>query len=193
MTCTFHLLSGRPPQPCEWPLGVQPPTRPCASPNPSDLLPGGPQYPPLFVIPYPLPVGPNPSTCPCYLVDSDKGTTTTPASTRPPATGYPNGYVPPYGVLGFIPVIFFPQCPGNSANSTMIQTIHPAAMQVPYPCSYCDPNQGQIRFLDLGAQGGDSFKQVLAQAGLGLFDTPVRSISRKSRKFNNNNKVIPAS
>lgn len=208
------LGTGVPPQyPCEYPLGVQPPQRPCMSsvtPNPWDLTPGGPNLPPIYVIPYPLQVGPNPGSCPCYLVQPENNNTTpvrpaTPAPRPPPPPptqpsnqmnyppnynpgnqmNYPPNYSPPYGIIGFIPVVFFPYCPGNTTDLTAVQNINPGAVQVPYPCSQCNQNQGQIRFLDLGANGGDSFRQVLAQAGVGLFDGNVRSPHRRSMRVRN--------
>lgn len=165
-----------------------------ATPNPWDLVPGGPLSPPLYVIPYPLPVGPNPGTCPCYLVQPEQNTTTpaTPPPTSPPPVqqvpqmNYPPNYIPPYGIIGFIPVIFFPYCPGNMTDVNTVQSISPQAVQVPYPCSQCNQQQrGQVRFLDLEGNAGDSFKQVLAQAGVGIFDANIRSPHRRSMRARN--------
>lgn len=150
--------------------------------------------PPIYVIPYPLQIGSVPGSCPCYLVEPENNNTTPavtstvpPPSTSPSQT-YPPNYSAPYGIIGFIPVIFFPYCPGNSTDPNAVQSIHPSAVQVPYPCSQCNQGQGQgqLRFLDLGATGGDSFKQVLAQAGVGLFDGNVRSPHRRSMRVRNN-------
>lgn len=169
---------------------MQPPTRPCSSTiSQGQLTPSGsPQYPPIFIIPYPLPIGPNPSTCPCYLVEPNKNPTTTPApTTQSPITNpsVTNNNQLQYGILGFIPIILFPNCPGNATDPNLVQSINPSAVPVPYQCSQCQNyDQGrQIKFLDLGPNGGESFKEVIEQAGIKLYDTPVRTFHRGTKKF----------
>lgn len=134
-------------------------------------------------------MGPNPASCPCYLVEPNKepSTTTTPS---PPIQQPLNPSIPPYGILGFIPVIFFPSCPGNHTDTKLVQSINPYAVPVPYSCSQCQQDQGSVKYIDLGADGGDNFKQVLKEAGLNLFDTPVRPFPKRNTKIKSRTKQI---
>lgn len=99
----------------------------------------------------------------------------------------------PYGgVIGFLPIVFFPNCghnPNSQSPNTANQNIQlpfssTSSFQVPYPCSQCNNNQLQQqpnqRSLDNDA--GNNFQQVLAQAGIDPFSSAlIRSPHRRSR------------
>lgn len=80
--------------------------------------------------------------------------------------------------IGFIPVLFVPHCSvGNQSHQVPGQYL-----QVPYPCAQCNQSNRNGRELDLNENysSGDSFKQVLAQAGVDIFSNSlVKSPSRK--------------
>lgn len=117
--------------------GVQPPNYP----------PSGQQPPfPIYVIPYPLPIVPSPGSCPCYLLNPGRNDTT--------AVSQPQGQAPPsyqgqapYGIIGFIPVVFLPSCPGNGHDMQMVQQSFPNAVPVPYNCAQCQQNRDISRYL----------------------------------------------
>lgn len=179
-------------------IGVQPPN----NNPPSDLVPGGPQQPPIFIIPYPIQFQSVPSTCPCYLVEPGSNKTESSSSSPPPTNTldnnnnyqgtnnytnnlqqYPPNYVPPYGFIGFIPVVFFPYCPGNHTNPNMIPPIFPSAYPVPYPCSQCNQNDlNNYRNVNdnnnYSPFASNSFQQVLLQSNLPQ-ESVIRSPSRK--------------
>ena len=115
---------------------------------------------------------PSPGSCPCYLVSPSESNTTAITSKPPTAPSTPDGSIPPpYGVIGFIPVIFYPYCPGDKSNPQTLGPIFPAAVQVPYPCSKCggevSGNSFATRYSKtLPDTNFDSFTQVLKQADL---------------------------
>lgn len=119
---------------------------------------------PIFVIPYPLPIVPSPGSCPCYLVNPGNNTTTqgqSPQGQHPqgqypegqsPQGQFPQGQSPqgqspyapsngqayaPYGIIGFVPVVFVPYCPGNANGMNTAQENFPNAVSVPYNCKQC--------------------------------------------------------
>ena len=114
----------------------------CGFPLASFCGPDG--LPPIYVVPYPVPIVPAPGNCPCYLV-SPTSNETSESATPPPFTtqspsSHSQGFVP-QGVIGYIPVVFFPFCPENHTNPDMIQPYFPQAFPVPYPCQQCqNPN-----------------------------------------------------
>lgn len=87
--------------------------------------------------------------------------------------------------IGFIPVLFVPHCsPGNHSHQVSGQYL-----QQPYPCAQCNQSSRNGRELDLNENysgldysSSDSFRQVLAQAGVDIFSNSlVKSPNRKSR------------
>lgn len=85
---------------------------------------------PIYVIPYPLPIVPSPGSCPCYLVNP--GNNSTSQGQTPQSQGYA-----PYGIIGFVPVVFVPYCPGNTGGMNTAQENFPNAVSVPYSCAQC--------------------------------------------------------
>lgn len=59
---------------------------------------------------------------------------TSPSPTTTPAPAYPQQQ---FGVIGFIPVIFYPHCGNPQEVQQQIQPIFPSAIHVPYSCSAC--------------------------------------------------------
>lgn len=166
-------------------LGVQPPaTRPTTTPNPNVFQPGY-QQPPFFMIPFPFPFAP---TCPCYAMH--------PADTNNHSSqhqgqlqaqqqsqfGNQNAQLQwqsqPQFAIGFIPVLFVPHCAvGNQSHQVPGQYL-----QLPYPCAQCNQSNRNGRELDSNENfsSSDSFRQVLAQAGVDIFSNSlVKSPSRK--------------
>jgi hypothetical protein len=83
--------------------------------------------------------------------------------------------------IGFIPVLFVPHCaPSNHSNQVSSQYL-----QASYPCAQCNQSPDRNgRALDLNENfsSSDSFRQVLAQAGVDIFSNSlVKSPNRKSR------------
>lgn len=107
---------------------------------------------PIYVIPYPLPIVPSPGMCPCYLLNpGSNGTTETQGhgqGQQPPSNG---GYAP-YGIIGYVPVVFIPYCPGNNNNMQTAQQNFPDAVPVPYNCAQCQANRDAYRYY--GRLGG---------------------------------------
>lgn len=128
----------------------------------------------INVKPFPLPIGPDPQACPCYLVESNNSinvsTSTTPTSV--------------IGQFGFIPVIFVPYCPGDETDSSKMKVMFPSATPVPYACNACgtqDSNFG-IQVLDVNQLGNvDYLKEVLSQANLGFLNVPVKTGPERRR------------
>lgn len=96
----------------------------------------------------------------------------------------------PYGILGFIPVIFFPYCPGASNfNFSQIQPQLPAALPFPYPCSQCQQNSASARSANDDYNGvvtphPNSFQNVLSivdPTGSAIVKSPNRRRARKMR------------
>lgn len=162
-------------------LGVQPPTTSVTTPNPSGFLPGN--HPPFFIIPYPFPIAPS---CPCYAVQptgnySSQNQQQLQLQQQNQQSNQnaqiqwqsQNQYA-----IGFIPVLFVPHCsPGSHSHQVSGQYL-----QVPYPCSQCNQSNRNGRELDLNENysSSDSFKQVLAQAGVDIFSNSlVKSPNRK--------------
>lgn len=118
--------------------GQQPgyPSASCNQPSGSCQPDGSGSPPPVSVSTYPIPIVPSPGACPCYLVSPNGTEATTPTPTQPQLP--PN--LPPNAIIGYIPVIFFPYCPGNSTSESEIQPMFPSALAVPYQCSQCNPS-----------------------------------------------------
>jgi len=127
---------------------------------------------PVNVIPYPLPIVPNPGSCPCYFV---------------PPTGNSTGYqqlqqqaafdlnnLPEGAVIGFVPVVFYPSCGAASkeALSSKLEPVFPSAYQVPYKCSFCEQSESQTATIR------SSFDQVVKPSHF----NPSVVVKRPSRK-----------
>ncbi|RLU20076.1 hypothetical protein DMN91_006682 [Ooceraea biroi] len=134
--------------------------------------------PPNFinVKPFPLPVGPDPQACPCYLVESNNSTNVAISTTPAPIIGQ----------FGFIPVIFVPYCPGDEMDSNKMKVIFPSATPVLYACDACGTQDSKlgIKTLDVTQLGNiDYLKDALSQANLGFLNVPVKtSIGRRRSK-----------
>jgi hypothetical protein len=84
--------------------------------------------------------------------------------------------------IGFIPVLFVPHCAPGTNHSNQVSGQY---LQAQYPCAQCNQSQNRNgRELDLNENysSSDSFRQVLAQAGVDIFSNSlVKSPNRKSR------------
>lgn len=136
MLCLFTDSVGQPTG-----TGVQPPAY-----YPSYQMPPF----PIFIIPYPLPIVPSPASCPCYLVNPGNETTSQGQSPQgqSPQGQSPQGQSPygpgnqgqtyaPYGIIGYVPVLFVPYCPGKNGGMSTAQENFPNAVSVPYSCKQC--------------------------------------------------------
>ena len=148
---------------------------------------------PVYVIPFPVNIVPSPSSCPCYLVTPGNGTSG--ASQNQPPPPPPAHYYgqaqqgQPYGIIGYIPVVFYPYCPGNESNHEAIQTMFPSAVSAPYACNQCvqptqPPPQRQEQYfgkrLNYQSRGQaraqsyqqdnpqNTFQQVMSQANIDM-------------------------
>ncbi|XP_020283268.1 uncharacterized protein LOC109854515 isoform X2 [Pseudomyrmex gracilis] len=132
-------------------------------------------HPPDFinVKPFPLPIGPDPQACPCYLVGPNNNTN---VATRPTSTSV-------IGQIGFIPVIFVPYCPGDETDRKM-KAIFPSAAPVPYACDACGAQDSAlgIKPLDISQLGNINYlKELLNQANLGFLNVPVKTSANRRR------------
>lgn len=128
---------------------------------------------PVNVIPYPLPIVPNPGSCPCYFVPPTNSSAN--QQPQPLQTTFDLNNLPKGAVIGFIPVVFYPSCGAASKEvlSSKLDPIFPSAYQVPYKCSYCEQSQSQTATIK------NSFDQVIKQSELSP-TIDVRSLSRKN-------------
>lgn len=174
-------------------LGVQPPSTRPTTPNPNLFVPGN--QAPFFIIPYPFQFAP---TCPCYAVEPAGNQSTQQQQQQQlqvqqqsqTQLGNQNAQLQWQSqnqyAIGFIPVLFVPHCfTGNHQLSGQY-------LQVPYPCSQCNQSNRNGRELDLNEDysSSDSFKQVLAQAGVDIFSnslvkSPHRKRARKLKRIPN--------
>lgn len=123
--------------------GVQPPA----------TVPSGQMPPfPIYVIPYPLPIVPSPGSCPCYLLNPGQNGTTTQGQVSPPPNYQNQPQYAPYGIIGFVPVVFMPYCPGNGSTMNSAQQNFPNAVPMQYNCAQCQANSDIYRYL--GRQSG---------------------------------------
>lgn len=132
--------------------GVQPPSY-----APSNQMPPF----PIYVIPYPLPIVPSPGSCPCYLLNPGKNDSTTQVQQQPsnsPSGGQTQGYAP-YGIIGFIPVLFVPYCPGDKDGMNTAQQNFPNAVPVQYNCAQCQASKNIYRYFDR-IDGGRALKDL---------------------------------
>lgn len=162
-------------------LGVQPPATKPTTPNPNIWNPG--YQPPFFIIPYPFPIAPS---CPCYAVEPT-GSQSSPHQHHQQALGqwqnqnqFGNSSAQlqwqSQFAIGFIPVLFTPHCFSGG------QQMPGQYLQVPYPCAQCNQSDRNGRELESSENysSSDSFKQVLAQAGVDIFSNSlVKSPNRK--------------
>lgn len=130
---------------------------------------------PVNVIPYPLPIVPNPGSCPCYFVPPTSNSTDRPQVQQP--TTFDVNNLPEGAVIGFVPVVFYPSCGGHGgvskeSLSSKLEPVFPSAYQVPYKCSYCEQSESQT------ASIRNSFDQAVRQSQLHP-SVVVKSASRK--------------
>jgi hypothetical protein len=64
-----------------------------------------------------------------------------------PASGQPAPQQP-YGVIGFVPIIFYPNCGNGAQVQQQIQPMFPYAIAVPYSCASCGQGQAIARSSD---------------------------------------------
>lgn len=102
---------------------------------------------PIYVIPYPLPIVPSPGSCPCYLLNPGKNDSNTVPQEQGQSYPMNQGYYSPYGIIGFIPVVFVPSCPGNVTDMQTAQQNFPNAVPVPYNCAQCQSSRNIYRYL----------------------------------------------
>ncbi|TGZ48780.1 Collagen alpha-2(IV) chain, partial [Temnothorax longispinosus] len=129
----------------------------------------------INVKPFSLPIGPNPQSCPCYLVEPNNNTNVETSSTLTSVIGQ----------FGFIPVIFVPYCPGNEMDSDKMKIMFPSATPVPYACDTCDTQDSKIivKPLDINQLGNiDYLKEALNQTNLGFLNVPVKTVERRRSK-----------
>lgn len=106
-------------------------------------------------------------------------------------------YNMPQYAIGLIPILFVPHCMPASSNYS--NHIPGQYMQVPYPCAQCNYLQNHRDGRELFNENNnevfsssDSFKQVLAQAGVNSLDTffvrspPRRMRMKKLKRVQNN-------
>lgn len=134
---------------------------------------------PVNVIPYALPIVPNPGSCPCYFVPPTSNSTEH-SQPQQPATFDVNN-LPEGAVIGFVPVVFYPSCGGGVGGgggvskeslSSKLEPVFPSAYQVPYKCSYCEQSESQT------ASIRNSFDQAVRQSQLHP-SVVVKSAGRK--------------
>lgn len=53
----------------------------------------------------------------------------------------------PYGIIGFVPVVFVPYCPGNASGMNSAQQNFPNAVPVPYNCAQCQASRDVYSYL----------------------------------------------
>lgn len=136
------MLSGGDSEGAPTGTGVQPP----AYYPPSGQMPPF----PIYVIPYPLPIVPSPGSCPCYLLNPGNNDTTAVSQGQaqiPPQGQQPAQSYAPYGIIGFVPVVFVPYCPGNATGMNSAQQNFPNAVPVPYNCAQCQANRDVYKYL----------------------------------------------
>ena len=103
----------------------------------------------------------------------------------PTQNNYPQQYYPQFAAIGFIPVVFFPYCADATNNTTSNANLQPAfpnALQVPYPCSLCNPQHGR------SLEGTNSFQQILNLANIdpaagNLIKSPHRRTRARKQKL----------
>lgn len=164
-------------------LGVQPPSTVSTTPNPNVFMPGS--HLPFFIIPYPFPIAPS---CPCYYMEPTGNHSSQhqqqlqwqQQSQHSNQNAQFQWQSQQQYAIGFIPVLFVPHCaPANHSHQVSGQYL-----QLPYPCAQCNQSNRNGRELDLNENysSSDSFRQVLAQAGVDIFSNSlVKSPNRKSR------------
>lgn len=128
--------------------------------------------PPIDAKPYVQSVGPDPRTCPCYLVEPGNDTVATTTS------------IPVVGQLGFIPVVFVPYCPGgDETDGESMKDMFPSAMPVPYACDACGFQTGKLetKLINASQLGNiENLREALRQAKLGFLNVSARD--RKARR-----------
>lgn len=127
---------------------------------------------PVNIIPYPLPIVPNPGSCPCYFVPPTNNSTNQPQQQQ---TTFDLNNLPEGAVIGFVPVVFYPSCGGASKEvlSSKLEPVFPSAYQVPYKCSFCEQSESQTATIK------NSFEQVVKQSQLNP-SVVIKSPSRKN-------------
>lgn len=86
--------------------------------------------------------------CPCYLLNpGSNGTTATQGQGQGQQQSSNVGYAP-YGIIGYVPVVFVPYCPGTSTGMQTAQQNFPNAVPVPYNCAQCQASRDIYRRLN---------------------------------------------
>jgi hypothetical protein len=186
-TTTRKSTQTYPPRPSSTPnptgssgnIGVQPPsTQPTTTPNPNVFIPGN--QPPFFIIPFPFPMAPS---CPCYYFEPSNSSSQSQQQMQQNNQNTQIQWQSQHQyAIGFIPVLFLPHCANNHSNQVSGQYL-----QTSYPCAQCNQstenrNGRALDLLNENFSSGDSFKQVLALAGVDIFSNSlVKSPNRKSR------------
>lgn len=130
----------------------------------------------INIKPYQQSIGPDPQTCPCYLVEPSNNTATTTSTTS----------IPLIGQLGFIPVVFVPYCPGDDVTDSTqnMKDMFPSAMPVPYACDACDSQNGRVetKLVSLNQLGNiENLREALRQAKLGFLNVSARGQTERRR------------
>lgn len=145
---------------------------------------------PIYVIPYPLPIVPSPGSCPCYLLNPGKNDTAVSQGPPPPqappqqpAQQQPGAAYAPYGIIGFVPVVFVPYCPGNASGMNSAQQNFPNAVPVPYNCAQCQANKDVYRYLGRlnGGRSAD-FGDLKEIKSLGELESLLRNQIKPMKK-----------
>lgn len=135
----------------------------------------------INIKPYQQSIGPDPQTCPCYLVEPTNNTATITSTTS----------IPLIGQLGFIPVVFIPYCPGDDVTDSTqnMKDMFPSAMPVPYACDACDSQNGRVetKLVSLNQLGNiENLREALRQAKLGFLNVSAHGqIERRRAKLRN--------
>lgn len=137
---------------------------------------------PIYVIPFPLPIVPSPGSCPCYLLNpGNNGTATNEMqASSHPANGQSQGYAP-YGIIGFIPVVFVPYCPGNGSAMNTAQQNFPQAVPVQYNCAQCQANRDVYRFAGRH-NGARAFKELKELKSLDELNDLIRNRIKPTKR-----------
>lgn len=131
---------------------------------------------PVNIIPYPLPIVPNPGSCPCYFVPPTSNSTGQQSQQQlQQQAAFDLNNLPEGAVIGYVPVVFYPSCGAASKESlsSKLEPVFPSAYQVPYKCSFCEQSESQTATIR------SSFDQVVKPSHFNP-SVVVKSPSKKS-------------
>jgi hypothetical protein len=139
-----------------------------------------------------MPIVPNPGSCPCYLVNPGNNDTT---AVQQSPTQAPQNHYAPYGILGFVPVVFVPYCPGNASGMTTAQQNFPNAVPVPYNCAQCQANRDIYRYLGRLNNGRSSdfgdLQEIKSLTDLeNLLKNQIKPMKKSLRRISMHPKVL---